>query len=351
MLKPTEVKARSAVLDNAVAFLAKQQSGDGGFAETLSGSNGAVVQAALAGLAWLAEGSDLRSGRYKENIDKAVSFITRTIDQADPFAASRGTSDANWNQSNWSYVHSAIFFGELQVRSPSPRIKKELERIVKEIQTRQEKSGGWAHGPGGPNALKYVELNIMTALALSGLGCAKAAGVDISSETIDKTMAYIEASGADGGVGYSDGDGQKDMGNIGRTAGCWLGARLLGRAKAPYVEKMEAYVQKNIADILGGHASLMQHILLAGVAAPAAGKASAKDYWNAMQRDLVLARTPEGSLQPRPWHESLLMGSNSDVSFGEVWTTAAWAIALGAEPLGGKKVGLPAWLGQATARK
>ena len=351
MLKPIEGKGRGAILDAALEFLSEKQSSDGGFPETLSGSNGAVVQAALGGLAWLAGGSDLRSGKYRENIDRAVSFITRVIDQPDPFGGARGASDANWNQSNWSYVHAAIFLGELHARSPSPRVKKELERIVKEIETRQETSGGWAHGPGGPNALNYVELNIMTALALSGLGCAKVAGLEVSEETVKKALAYIEASGPSGGVGYADKAGQKGMGNIGRTAGCWLGMRLLTKGTDPYVQKMADYTKRNIADVLGGHASLMQHIFLAGVAAPALGKDAVREYWAKMERDLVLARTPAGSLQPRPWHESLLMGSNSDVSFGEVWTTAAWAIVLGAEPFDGRKGGLPTWLGQASKKK
>lgn len=345
-LKPVDVKNRSAVLGEALAFLADRQSSDGGFPQTLSGSNGAVVQAAMAGIAWLAGGSNLRSGPHRENIDKAVAFIIRYIDQPDPFGGMRGASDANWNQSNWSYMHAAIFLGELQARSPSPRVKKELERIVKEIEIRQEESGGWAHGPGGKNALDYLELNIMTALALSGLGCAKVAGVEVSDETVDKALRYIEASGPSGGVGYSDQPGQKGMGNIGRTAGCWLGLRLLGRGNAPYVQKMQSFIDRNVADVLGGHASLMQHILLAGLAAPAHGRKAHQEYWNAMERDLILARAPDGSLQPRPWHESLLMGSNSDVSFGQIWTTAAWAAVLGCDAPDGSKGGLPALLGR-----
>ena len=66
----------------------------------------------------------------------------------------------------------------------------------------------------------------------------------------------------------------------------------------------------------------------------------------ALERDMVLARAPDGSFQPRPWHESLQMGSNSDVTFGEVWTTATWAIVLGCEPVKGGRPGLPVWLGR-----
>jgi hypothetical protein len=39
------------------------------------------------------------------------------------------------------------------------------------------------------------------------------------------------------------------------------------------------------------------------------------------------------------------MKSNSDVTFGEVWTTAAWTIVLVSEPSKDGKHGFPAWFG------
>jgi hypothetical protein len=81
------------------------------------------------------------------------------------------------------------------------------------------------------------------------------------------------------------------------------------------------------------------------VAAHAHGKRAQKAYWEAAERDMVLARAPDGSLQPRPWHESLQMASNSDVTFGEVWTTAAWAVVLACAPEKDGRPGLPAWMG------
>ena len=40
------------------------------------------------------------------------------------------------------------------------------------------------------------------------------------------------------------------------------------------------------------------------------------------------------------------MSLNTDVGLGQPWTTACWAIVLGADARNGKKGGLPAWLGQ-----
>jgi hypothetical protein len=196
------------------------------------------------------------------------------------------------------------------------------------------------------NALGYIELNILAGYVISGLSLAEQAGCKVDKQVVDKLLGYCqESAGDDGGVGYSTGEGQKGMGNIGRTAGTWLGARGLGRGQDAFPQRMEQYVRDNVGKVLDGHASLQQHILLAGLAAAALGGDADKAYWNSgMRRDLLLARAPDGSFQPRPWHESLLMGSNTDVSMGEVWSTASWAIVLGA--FGDAKTsGLPGWCG------
>ena len=154
------------------------------------------------------------------------------------------------------------------------------------------------------------------------------------------------SSSGDGGIGYSTSPGQVGQGNIGRSAIAWLGMVSLGQRNAPSAKKMESYVRSHAGEVFGGHASLMQHYLLAGVAAHAQGGETLAKYWETCERDMVLARAPDGSFQPRPFHESLGMGSNSDVTFGEVWTTAAWAVVIGCEPVKGGRPGLPAWLGK-----
>jgi hypothetical protein len=182
---------------------------------------------------------------------------------------------------------------------------------------------------------------------MTGLGLAQRAGYEPPADVLRRAEEYLVASGGgDGGVGYSTQPGQAGAGNIGRTAGAWLGALTLGQRNAPYAKKMESYVRSHAGEVFGGHASLMQHYLLAGVAAHAQGGEALSKYWEVCERDMTLARAPDGSFQPRPWHESVQMGSNSDVSFGEVWTTAAWAVVLACDPVKGGRPGLPAWTGR-----
>ncbi len=344
---PTVGKPRESMIEAACKWLAARQGQDGGYPQTLSSTNGSVVQTSVAGLCWLASGSDLSKGPYSENVKKALEFITANAGADSPAAPSGG---ANWSQSNWGWTHLAIFLGELHERNPSPEVKELLVRAGEEIAKAQEKTGGWAHGPGGPNALNYTELNIVTGLALQGLGMAQRAGYVVPKDVIERAKLYLEqSSGGDGGVGYSTNDGQRGQGNIGRTAAAWLGTTTLGLRKDPFALKMEKYVRMHAGEVFGGHASLMQHYLFAGVASQAIGLDAAKEYWSSCERDLVLAASPDGSFQPRAWHESVAMQSNSDVSFGEVWTTAAWTLVLAAEPSKEGRPGLPVWTGRAAS--
>jgi hypothetical protein len=343
---PTKGPGRRRVLDLALAWLARRQGEDGGYPATLSGQTGAVVMASLAGLAWLGAGSDLEHGPYRENVEKALDFVVRQTEDLDAGGFAGRMGGASMNQTNWGYAHAAIFLGELQSRGRDPRIAVALRRSAEALAKTQEPSGGWAHGPGGPNPLGYTELNIVTGLALCALGLARQGGFEPPAETVERAEAYLQASSSgDGGVGYSDQPGQKGMGNIGRTAAAWLGYETLGLQKSAFCGKMKKYVERNVEQVFGGHASWMQHVLLAGVAASALGRSASDRFWKALETELVLARAPDGSFQPRPWSESLSMSSNSDVMFGEVWTTAAWAVALASEADGPERPGLPAWQG------
>lgn len=340
--KPSSPEARAVLAERARGWLRDRQQSDGGFQETLSGKNGAVVQTALAGLAWIAGGSDLSQGADSAALASARSFVISSLDEM----KSRISEGANWNQENWGWAHAAIFLGELHHHSPSPELLAELQSCANHLIEYQESSGGWAHGPGGANALGYLELNIVSGLALSGLGLAAREGCTVDPAAIERAAKYIADSSGGGGVGYSTKEGQVGQGNIGRSAAAWLGYSNLGLKKDPQYKQMTKYVKRSIGEVLEGHASLMQHILLAGVAAAAQGGSTEKNFWDSVETMMVLALAPDGSFQPRPWHESVSTGSNSDVTFGEVWTTAAWAIVLSAAPSKDGTTGLPAWCGK-----
>ncbi|MGQ0613220.1 MAG: DUF6288 domain-containing protein [Planctomycetaceae bacterium] len=346
-LDPTRGGARGRAVEEALAWLAGKQLETGGFAETLSGHNGAVVLTAMAGLAWSGAGGGLSKGPYGENLRRPAAFLCESVKTLSGGTAAQKAQGAVLNQCNWGCEHAGLFLGELQAHTPDDAVKEARFFCGRRLLETQESSGGWAHGPGGPNPLGYVELNIVPGLALGALGMAKQAGIEVAPQALERAIAYLKASGGDdGGVGYSTEPGQKGIGNIGRTAAAWLAQECLGLGREAGAKKAGKHVEAHASEMFGGHASLMQHFLLAGVAAQTLGGEARKRYWSVAQRELLLARAPDGSFQPRPWHESLAMQSNSDVSFGEVWTTAAWTVVLLADA-GPKDAhrGFPAWTG------
>lgn len=345
LAKPTVGKGRSIILRKALDWLAEKQESSGGFAASLGGNNGVVVMTSLAGLAWLASGSSAKRGKFKKNIARAHEFVVKGLTAKSPFAG-RMPQGASWDQTNWAYAHVGIFLGELYAADGGKQLKRELETVAQTLSLRQEASGGYAHGPGGKNALGYLELNIMAGFVMTTLGLTKQAGCQVDDQVHERLLAYCKSSAGGGGVGYSTASGQKGQGNIGRTAGAWLGAVACGLRSQKFVKRMGSWAKSHIADVLDGHATLMQHILLAGVAAPALGKKASTSFWKGLRRDFTLARSPDGSFQSRPWHESLTMNSNTDVTMGQVWTTACWAIVLGAGDKNGSKLALPAWTGR-----
>ena len=348
--KPTTGAQERKIVDEACAFLAKQQQGDGGFRATLGGINGQVVNTCLAGLAWLAGGSTLDGGANQENLQKARDYVMGALGKPDGFGKA-GAGDANWDQTNWRYAYAGIFLGELAQQSKDEALHQVVQEIATTLCARQEASGGFAHGPGGPNALGYLELNIVGGFVLSALGQCKRAGATFDEKVVERLVDYLEKSGGgSGGVAYSTKDGQIGQPNVGRTAVAWLGLVGMGQGGKPFAKKMKKWLSGHVQDVMGGHASLMQHIMLAGVAANALGSKAQKAYWKAMTRDLTLCRCPDGSIQMRPWHESLNMQSNSDVTMGQIWSTASWAIVLAADGFKDRKKGvvggLPGWCGR-----
>ena len=162
--KPTSEDGRALLGAGALAWLAERQLDDGGYPQTLSGRNGAVCATSVAGLAWLAGGSSLEEGPHAENVAAARSFVESFV--AEPTSGFGGSpGEANWDQTNWGLAHAAIFLGELHDAHARPqRAPRDVALLRRSgsLETPGGESGGWAHGPGGPNALGYVELNIVS---------------------------------------------------------------------------------------------------------------------------------------------------------------------------------------------
>ncbi len=334
-------KMRDAIVADALKYLIKEQQGDGGWECHLSGENGRVVMTSLCGMALLAAGHTAAKGEYKANVKRAADFVVANIGKESELGRMAG-GGANWNQTNWGLGYGGMFLAEVLMASPLQNVKDKLPWVRDQIQANMEESGGFAHGPGGPNALNYLELEIVSNYCVAALGGAQANGLEIDKRKLEKALDYIQkCGGGKGGVGYSTRQGQVGWGDPGRTGGAIMAFGACGRDDHAYYKPMSAWLQGNLRDIIEGHVSPTMHHLSAAAACWREGKKAWEAYWEAQRNECTMLRSPDGTFTGRPTKESAQMGRNNDLDMGTVWNTAHWTIILCLE-----KDNLPVWFGK-----
>jgi hypothetical protein len=274
-----------------------------------------------------------------------VKFVSANIGKESELGRMAG--GANWNQTNWGLGYGGIFLAEAHAAYPTKGSDEKLKWVAETILANMEDTGGFAHGPGGPNALDYLELEIVSNYCIAALGGCKAGGVKVDDKQIEKALTYIQkCGGGKGGVGYSTREGQVGWGDPGRTGGAMMAFGAVGRDNHEYYKPMSAYLQANLRDIIDGHVSPTMHHLSAAAACRREGDKAWEKYWEAQRQECTMLRNPDCTFTGRPTKESQTMGRNNDLDLGAVWNTAHWVIILCLE-----KDNLPIWFGKAGKKK
>ena len=339
-------KMRDKIVEDALTWLAKKQQGDGSWECHLSSVNGQVCMTSLCGLAFIACGNTAEKGTFSANVKKAAQFVLANIGEEGGFGG-MPKGGANWNQTNWGLGYGGMFLAQVELLSPVKGVREKLIWARDKILSNMEASGGWAHGPGGPNALDYLELEIVSNYLLSALGGMQALGIEVDKAKIEKALTYIQKCGGGGpGVGYSTQPGQVGMGDVGRTAGAVAAFAALGRSDHAYYKPMVGFTHSHLREIKDGHVSPMMHWLAAAIACRKEGGKLWEAFWETQRQECTMLRMPDNTFSARPTEESATMGKNNDRDLGQVWCTAHWVIILGLE-----KDALTLWLGKGKASK
>ncbi|MBX3471797.1 MAG: PDZ domain-containing protein [Planctomycetes bacterium] len=322
---PEKCKKCDQIIEAGLAFLARQQQPDGRFPTDLGGKTGNVVVTSLGGLAFLAAGAGFEPGGP---LDRATTYVMNNVGPAGPSPLSRGGGGGNWNQENWELSYGLMFLAEVARKTRRPDVKAKCAELVKLLEKNQEQSGGWAHGPGGPNALNYLELQIMSNYALLGMGAAKKLGLEVDMSRLERALGWVEGTASnDGGVGYSHRQGQKGFGHPGRTAGAIVAFASLGQTRHPFFGRMVGYLERNLGRLPEGHVSPAMHLLAGAMASRLLGRGW--DAYMEAYRPLIMSfRRPDGSFSATPTRESRSLGSNTDITVGPSWTTATYVLIL-----------------------
>jgi Family of unknown function (DUF6288) len=336
----------AAVLKSALGYLQAEQSPEGNFAKQVANANQSTVTAALAGLAFLGAGDN-----YLPNYRRALRYVMRHV--LDDEGGPGRSSGQNWNQTNWTLGYGAVFLAEAlsfeltqkgepsaaapakesdeNSEAPEPltpqAIRERLTEVVRKIEANQEATGGYAHGPGGPNALGYLELEIVSNYVIAGMGMARRLGVKPDEAKAVKAIEYVKSCTSGGGVAYSTRPGQMGAGDPGRSAGAYWAFRQMGR-KGKVTSAMAKYFERKMDELPEGHVSPAMHILAGGLAAAQRGKGAQKKFWKRYLPYIMASRIRGGAFDARPTEESRSLRSNADRGNGLAFITAHYALVM-----------------------
>ena len=216
-------KKKDTTLDSAVErgleSLKKQQNQDGHW-ESPGGYYPTSVTA-VAGMAMLMEGSNLREGKYSDQLQKALSwFLAGPRTRANGLL---GNVDSPSESARYMYGHGfgtmflASIYGEEEDRDQRKKLETVITKAIdftaksqtsKKHRLAEGKTldiGGWGYtsaadsgGNGG------FDEGSCTVPQIQALRAARNAGIKVPKETIDKADAYLDACTTnDGGIVYN----------------------------------------------------------------------------------------------------------------------------------------------------
>lgn len=184
-----------------INYLVTTQLDDGSWESGRFGKNVAIT--ALACLAIMADGHIPGRGTYGDTVDKGLEFILNSTSENGLI-----TSEAN-NGPMYGHGFAALFLGEVYGMTPggdnarTTRIHETLVKAVRLIEQTQNADGGWRYNP-----VPYDADVSATICQIMALRSARNAGIEVSSEVIDRAVEYVLlCQSADDGFKYQIGGG------------------------------------------------------------------------------------------------------------------------------------------------
>ncbi|MEQ8786652.1 MAG: prenyltransferase/squalene oxidase repeat-containing protein [Pirellulaceae bacterium] len=193
-----DANARRRALSKGLQWLEQKQHDDGGFEGGKYGFDPAVT--ALAGQAFLAEGSTPGRGEYGDALARCVAQVTSAAGESG-YITVRHEGRAS---TMYSHGYATNFLAAAYRASMRDPLRGPVERSVKLLADVQSDEGGWRYSPS-----KAAGADVsVTACQLLALVSADRSGIDVPPETIDRAVAYLTSCQVeDGGFCYVRGRG------------------------------------------------------------------------------------------------------------------------------------------------
>ena len=171
-----------AMTEKALAYLARLQEADGGWSDAQFPANTGVT--ALACLAFMAEGSRPREGRFGKSLDRGLEFILKHV-QTSGVIAGKGS-----NPLGPGYEHAlstlvlAFAYGDMPWR---PQTRDVISRAIQAIARSQRLDGGWRYEFTREG---QSDLSI-TGNVLWVLRSTKKSGFTVSADSVEKGVKFV----------------------------------------------------------------------------------------------------------------------------------------------------------------
>ncbi len=297
-------------ITKALDYLARSQRRQG-YWEANSGQY-RVAMTALAGTALLCEGSTTTTGKYAENIRRAVDYLVQ-------LARPNGLIGYQ-NDNHYTYGHgySMLFLSQVYGEEEDAERRNDLKRVltnaVKFCADAQTSRGGWGYVSAKDGSDFDEGSTCIT--QIQGLRACRNAGIPVPIKIIERAKKYIyDCMMPDGGLRYSYMTQSGTRPPI--TAAAAAGMFNAGEYDSAEVKKMLEYCKNNVwpgkgngSD--GGHWHYM-HYYWAQVMYRQ-GDEKWQQYWNDVGQDIIRKQAASGE-----WVEGYV---------GPVYTTAINATIL-----------------------
>lgn len=215
-------------------WLAQAQAQDGSYKNSDDGSTYPTTMAALAGMAFLANGNTSTRGPYADQVRKITKYLLANSNR-NGLIADGGESGHPMYGHGFSLLCLSSAYGGETV----PALRKKTHEVIKSgvqlTASAQSRLGGWTYTPGGGDE------GSVTVTQMQGLRAAHEAGFTIPKGTIEKAIRYLEiCRTSKGGICYSYGSGDDTRLPITAAAICCLYSA--GEYESPLAESCLKFV-------------------------------------------------------------------------------------------------------------
>ncbi|MCE9529889.1 MAG: terpene cyclase/mutase family protein [Planctomycetes bacterium] len=172
-----------ALSNKALEFLAKSQESDGGWSDTQFTSNTGVT--ALCVLAFMAEGSRPRMGKFGRQIDRGLEFLLKNAQTSGVIVGKGSNPYGPGYEHALSTLALLLGYGDMPWR---PETKDVLSKAVQVILRSQHLDGGWRY----QMSREGLSDMSVTANVLWVLRVAKKAGFTVPRKAIEEGVKFVE---------------------------------------------------------------------------------------------------------------------------------------------------------------